>query len=334
MKRLLILFALLAVPAVYAQNTISGFVNPVELPTNAKVLLLEADLSGAGQGRVIASSAITKDGAFAFSKDLFQDTDKVYSLAMSNQKATDEKGLAATLKPFKTFILSSKDRMMFNATTTYYQTTSKADIEWSKFKRFEAKKTVGKFDAASAATYLKDAKGYIKDSLQILLVKLVSIQELDTKHLLDKDIEENPEYYEQLLAQLRESDLKPEYYTYLESKLNQYHYQRSDSFFKTSMVFNVLLVLVVIGVIFKWMQARKSSSAGTLVPLSKQETLIKNLILEGKSNKEIAAGLFISVSTVKTHITNIYSKLQVSNRKELIGRYQNTTGTSTNLVPE
>ncbi|HET7361516.1 MAG TPA: LuxR C-terminal-related transcriptional regulator [Salinimicrobium sp.] len=50
------------------------------------------------------------------------------------------------------------------------------------------------------------------------------------------------------------------------------------------------------------------------VRLSKQENTIKNLIVEGKTNKEIANELFISPST---HITNIYSKLQISGRKEL-----------------
>ncbi|MGB7394497.1 MAG: LuxR C-terminal-related transcriptional regulator, partial [Pricia sp.] len=43
----------------------------------------------------------------------------------------------------------------------------------------------------------------------------------------------------------------------------------------------------------------------------------------GKSNKEIAGELFISISTVKTHITNIYGKLKVSSRKELLHRIKN-----------
>ncbi|UNC91189.1 DNA-binding response regulator [Candidatus Contubernalis alkalaceticus] len=38
----------------------------------------------------------------------------------------------------------------------------------------------------------------------------------------------------------------------------------------------------------------------------------------GASNKEIAKKLCISLSTVKTHIINIYSKLHVSNRVEAV----------------
>ena len=63
--------------------------------------------------------------------------------------------------------------------------------------------------------------------------------------------------------------------------------------------------------------------------LSQQETKVKKMILEGKSNKEIAEELFISLSTVKTHITNIYQKLNISNRRDLISKFKNTPRTST-----
>jgi NarL family two-component system response regulator LiaR len=40
------------------------------------------------------------------------------------------------------------------------------------------------------------------------------------------------------------------------------------------------------------------------------------LIAEGKNNQEIADSLYITVKTVKTHITNILSKLQVDDRTQ------------------
>ena len=40
------------------------------------------------------------------------------------------------------------------------------------------------------------------------------------------------------------------------------------------------------------------------------------------SNKAIADALFISVSTVKTHINNIYAKLDISSRKEVAGFFE------------
>ena len=54
-----------------------------------------------------------------------------------------------------------------------------------------------------------------------------------------------------------------------------------------------------------------------LVTLSMRESEVLQL-LPGRTNKEVANKLFISEKTVKTHITNIYKKLQVINKQEAI----------------
>ena len=56
----------------------------------------------------------------------------------------------------------------------------------------------------------------------------------------------------------------------------------------------------------------------TLNPLTSREQDVLSLILAGKSNRGIAETLFISESTVKTHVRNIFSKYDVSSRAELI----------------
>ncbi len=53
-------------------------------------------------------------------------------------------------------------------------------------------------------------------------------------------------------------------------------------------------------------------------PLTEREQDVLQLILSGKSNKEIAANLSISENTVKTHVRNIFSKYDISSRAELI----------------
>ncbi|MBK1809788.1 AAA family ATPase [Clostridium sp. YIM B02505] len=59
------------------------------------------------------------------------------------------------------------------------------------------------------------------------------------------------------------------------------------------------------------------ASENTLI-LSSREIEVLRALIEGLSNKEIGEKLFISVSTVKTHIINIYSKLGVKNRVEAV----------------
>jgi DNA-binding NarL/FixJ family response regulator len=55
-------------------------------------------------------------------------------------------------------------------------------------------------------------------------------------------------------------------------------------------------------------------------PLTKRETEILQLISEGKTYTQISEELFISKETSKTHIKNIYSKLQVTCKSEAIAK--------------
>jgi DNA-binding CsgD family transcriptional regulator len=65
----------------------------------------------------------------------------------------------------------------------------------------------------------------------------------------------------------------------------------------------------------------------TLDPLTVREQEVLQLILSGKSNREISGALFISESTVKTHTRNIFSKYDVGSRAKLISTLlKNQTG--------
>lgn len=53
-------------------------------------------------------------------------------------------------------------------------------------------------------------------------------------------------------------------------------------------------------------------------PLSEREFEVLSLKVSDKTNQEIAQEIFLSVNTVKFHLKNAYSKLGVSNRKEVL----------------
>lgn len=52
--------------------------------------------------------------------------------------------------------------------------------------------------------------------------------------------------------------------------------------------------------------------------ISKRELEVLSLIASGKSNQEIAAYLYVSLSTVKTHVANLFEKLDVKRRTQAI----------------
>ena len=62
---------------------------------------------------------------------------------------------------------------------------------------------------------------------------------------------------------------------------------------------------------------RGSAAARPVTPLSDRETEVIAAIATGRTNQEIGAGLFISLSTVKSHLASIQQKLGLRNRVEI-----------------
>ena len=64
-------------------------------------------------------------------------------------------------------------------------------------------------------------------------------------------------------------------------------------------------------------QRRKNDTPSDL---TEREVEILDLLAQGYRNKQIAEKLFLSPHTIRTHIYNIYEKLQVNNRVEAINK--------------
>ena len=77
----------------------------------------------------------------------------------------------------------------------------------------------------------------------------------------------------------------------------------------------------------KLLAALEKDATGTARPatelpevLSERELEVLALIAAGKSNRRIASELFVSVGTVKTHLNNLYRKLDAHSRTQAVNR--------------
>ena len=158
------------------------------------------------------------------------------------------------------------------------------------------------------------------------LVALAAINNTDFDEYFDQDRAFYESFGERLKTEIPNSIytknylLKVKYYANEDSSFSSWNYWVMG-----------LLSLGIIGLLLQinrykkqvqQLQQQVTSTKATPPPfspdilLTQKEKEILQLICEGKSNKEIASALFVELSTVKTHINKIYSKIGVSNRKE------------------
>ncbi len=65
-------------------------------------------------------------------------------------------------------------------------------------------------------------------------------------------------------------------------------------------------------------QAEPNQKALNALGITEREQEVLRLLVAGCSNPEIAAKLFVSPNTVKTHLANLYRKLEVSRRTQAV----------------
>lgn len=204
-----------------------------------------------------------------------------------------------------------------SALEIYKKEYNLVDEEKQKFKKFKKQ-----LKSITTEDYLEKIRAYSKDSLKTLAIKLLSLKELNEKKLLRKDISLNSAYYIRLLEELKSSEINNLEYFFLERELNSYNLINLKNEQTVSISVNIIFGLIILVLTYNIYSLKSQKRITIIEELSNQEIKVKKHIIDSKSNKEIAEELFISLNTVKTHITNIYNKLNVSNRKELINKFQ------------
>jgi len=102
------------------------------------------------------------------------------------------------------------------------------------------------------------------------------------------------------------------------------------SSFTRTILYKIIIAMIIIILIslilYLWKKLRRISIANGISTdklmadngITERELEIIKLILKGKSNKEIEEELYISLGTVKNHLYNIYKKLNIKSRTQLV----------------
>ncbi|MBN8678756.1 MAG: hypothetical protein J0M29_11070 [Chitinophagales bacterium] len=112
------------------------------------------------------------------------------------------------------------------------------------------------------------------------------------------------------------------------SKLHILTYGQSEKWY--IIVIAILFAAVGIWAGMRWNRKPATSKPDTPSPVLPKDQILAQLgitprelevleqIAEGKSNQEIAESLFVSLNTVKTHLSNIFAKLDAQRRTQAI----------------
>jgi len=154
---------------------------------------------------------------------------------------------------------------------------------------------------------VNDQLRVIADSSHNPLVCLYALYQMD----METDIKLNQEFYHDFLKRWSKED--SEYFKVFRTNFPEY--KRLNLLFPLIIGIGLIITLVIILLIFR---SRRLAKESLYSSLSVQERKVFQLLKEGKSNKEISEDCAISISTVKSHVNNIFSKLNISSRKDVM----------------
>ncbi|MHC5200692.1 LuxR C-terminal-related transcriptional regulator [Myroides sp. LJL119] len=338
----------LIIPTCYGQYFIAGHIETEQKSKTVYLSLLKYDEQALiTENQILFSTQTDNTGYFEFKGQLLSEKDKLYRI---HSNFDDTKGLQlisdSDKNNYHNFIFSNTDTVYFSKSGNHWfsqsQNTNGADREWNTLKQFEEKLVKGYDEMKNKEAkqqaindFSEKTKAYTNKNILHPLVKLLAFSDIKRNSFdLKNDFEKNPDFYNNILNSLKKYYSETSYYLQFQdeiSKISNVIVQQKYSFHKNLNYIFGILVLILAFISFllfkklRTIQPKEIKQEIESLTLTNQEEKIAKLILEDKSNKEIADELFISLSTVKTHIRNLYAKLNVANRYELSDKFKNHT---------
>ena len=148
----------------------------------------------------------------------------------------------------------------------------------------------------------------VADTTKNPLVALYALYQTD----FHSDYYENPTFYENFLSKWENENS-----VYFESFRSKFPIIQNSPQTQDFLSEYILFIIGIGGILLTGIYVYRSKNQ-KIKKLSIQERKIFELIRNGLSNKEISAECNIELTTVKSHVSSIYSKLNIKSRKEAI----------------
>ncbi|NRB60437.1 MAG: response regulator transcription factor [Winogradskyella sp.] len=334
-------FSVLITNKSYSQYSISGYINTPDKEKRVYLSLLQYDeQNGVNKNQVITSTLSDSTGYFSFTGKLLSDKHKLYRIHANLRERSEGLDFANGIagKNFHNFIFSNTDTIVFTkAQKPWFKdtlNTNVVDKEWKETKIFieklreefsETQNNEAKIQ--SLFQFFSELKEHVQKSKVHPLVKLLILDNIN-ESILKKDFENDAGFYIELQDELNDYFLNSSYALQFKSLFTDLSVTTMQQQLMTHKRLNYVLFIVIfvlfVCITFLLLRLNKKPKIVEIesIKLTSQEEKIAKLIIEEKSNKEIANELFISLSTVKTHIRNLYAKLEVNNRQQFTEKFK------------
>jgi DNA-binding CsgD family transcriptional regulator len=344
MRVKILFFFLLISTFCKAQYSFSGYINPNETENSVYLSIVEdyRKMSGVYAEQIITKTKADATGYFEFKGNMLDVENRIYRIHIDkcsemqqdinhfNGHCNDSEELL--------FIANNKDtlKLPFSFGNQVFCTIESNNPKANAFVKIDSLKNDMRFaygEFRSEANRKLNNKKWFKTLqyfgeainepiAELYIYAYLSNRSSNLHGYYVEDLKDNS-YYDNLKSRLETAYPNAPYTRQYKNELAADRHMLETSTTNSESNWNfylyaILGISVILNVLFfVWFSKQKQSKIeGLKNKLSKQEQVVLGHLLNDKTNKDIAEVLFLSVSTVKTHINNIYKKLNVQSRDD------------------
>ncbi|WP_431137200.1 helix-turn-helix domain-containing protein [Psychroserpens mesophilus] len=331
---------------VNAQHQFDGYIDNERWQSNVYLSVIEdyRTLDGINDEQIITKVDSDSSGYFQFKGNQLDKQQKIYKLHVDNCESynqssnhfdghcTDSKDILFIAKSTDsiTFPLSFDAQMFCDVVSNNPKTASFIKIDSLKdemkfaYTEFRSKANRELNNKKWFKTLQNYGESLDEPLAELYIYAFLSDRSNQFHNYYLEDIKTN-RYYDELLERLEANYPNSSYVRQYKAELASDQYivspslENESAFNWTNVVIGLLIASVLLNLwfVFSAKQRKQKQHAHAKEQLTKQEQNVLELLLDEKTNKDIAEALFVSVSTVKTHVNNVYKKLSVNSRDEL-----------------